>query len=1074
MVNWVGDGMMSGYDPSTNKLSKYLYHFASPGTVDLNGITRFQYAAYGVKESNYPNRLFLKGTLSFVTGDFTAHPDRWLVLGAFLAPASRFSDGQVPTPQQILNVGYDKLGWTYSEEEAGSTGSHDFTIEGWRGENLNWGEKYWVLLVPCFYNADLEVPIRPMKNITVNTMGRAMSFWTNRKPNKPVITSPVSGLTVAAGSTFQFTYDPNDPDAVVGGRFDQDLAGVQVAYAPLPDPGNTDEPIWRTLPYVKGNGARTTTSVHMWSPDVLPGDDRINLLDDLGFPVIFGDEFPTTPGRAGLPAGSWQIKVRTADYGHPYPVLFNSPSSKFPGGWEMNNIPSANRSEWSDPVIVNVFQQVPAPIPLSPINATAVPEVNATRLVWQYRNTADPPFPQNQRTVQIKKARESDDFWRTIRDNQKSNSTHVDLPAGFTTAVAEVPNLTPDELVNNGGFEVSGNTGGWQPVNLALTPTNVSGSPGAGVHTGTRALALTGSSNIVGGFYKEFNIIDDGHNLATLHGWARMNPDLGPISISLGWKDSNGDVIGSADEGTLISGYSMEPPSGIWDGVDWRELDLSIKRPHLAVSLLVSIACTSADVGVLTPAEWIRIDDVSVLTSYAEPEIPDLTIQATTEYVWRVKVSDTDFTPDFTDYNRSAYSQPAHWWSVSGANTGATKEIAGDSIEGATLGCGTHRAFIYRRGGLERVGEITGLMHVDWGRVRDDISTAQIVVQKWDIDCGNLLASLQTWAYELHLYRDNGYSVDRVWEGPISLITYEAESVTIDAKDAMNWMYRRIIRQTMNDSISGGDTVTSRATRILQNAFAIDDPNVLAYLQPIYNPSDAREYRNIPAYSRTAFEEIDDMAANSGLDYTVVGRAILVWGTKNRIGTLPEFRDKDLGASPIVSEYGMSMANVYAISDGNGVWGQASRLTETDPNDADNSGGGSEEDPVYGIIEMLSSTWAADSPEDSGIYTQEGLNTVRRSFEEHAERSIADRYPPPVVVRVPDNTTLNPSTVISIQQLVPGVVVPLRSTGTLRTVVADQKLDSVKVVEENGKEVVTITLSPFSQEDVATEGDTGL
>lgn len=200
------------------------------------------------------------------------------------------------------------------------------------------------------------------------------------------------------------------------------------------------------------------------------------------------------------------------------------------------------------------------------------------------------------------------------------------------------------------------------------------------------------------------------------------------------------------------------------------------------------------------------------------------------------------------------------------------------------------------------------------------------------------------------------------------------------------------------------------------------------------------------------------MAANSGLDYTVVGRAILLWGTKNRIGTLPEFRDKDLGASPIVSEYGMSMANVYAISDGNGIWGQADRLNEDD------------EDPIYGIVEMLSSTWAADSPEDTGTYTQDGINTIRRSFEAHAERSIADRYPPPVVVRVPDNTTLNPGTVISIQQLVPGVVVPLRSTGTLRTVVADQKLDSLRVVEESGSETITITLSPFSQEDTAPDG----
>jgi hypothetical protein len=62
---------------------------------------------------------------------------------------------------------------------------------------------------------------------------------------------------------------------------------------------------------------------------------------------------------------------------------------------------------------------------------------------------------------------------------------------------------------------------------------------------------------------------------------------------------------------------------------------------------------------------------------------------------------------------------------------------------------------------------------------------------------------------------------------------------------------------------------------------------------------------------------------------------------------------------------------------------------------------------------------------------------------------------------------------LSIQHLVPGVVVPLRSSSTLREVVGSQKLDAIKVVEENGKETITITLSPFNHDDAAggDEGD---
>lgn len=452
---------------------------------------------------------------------------------------------------------------------------------------------------------------------------------------------------------------------------------------------------------------------------------------------------------------------------------------------------------------------------------------------------------------------------------------------------------------------------------------------------------------------------------------------------------------------------------------------------------------------------WITLvnEEVSASTSYL---VTGYDLVSGNQYEWRVQVTDASGLT-------SAFSDTARFWVVPIPGSGEVIPSPGENIEGATLGCGTHRIEIFRRGGLNRVGEIRNVSSVEWNRVRDDISTSKIVVSGWDIDCGNLLAQLQPWAYEVVIFRDNGYSVDRVWEGPITLLTYEVDAVTIHAKDVMGYAYRRIIRQAVSDfgtSPTAGASVTDRAARVLMNAFAPDDPNILSYLQVLAQPDDAKQYRSTPAYSRTAFEEVDDMAANAGLDYTAVGRAILLWGTKHRIGTLPEFRDKDLGSPPIVSVYGMSMSNVYVVSDGNGIYGEANRLNEDG------------EDPTYGLVEVLSSTWASDSADDTGTYTQEGLETIRESFAEAAERSISDRYPPPVVVRVPDNTRLNPDTVLSIQHLVPGVVVPLRSTGTLRTVVATQKLDAVKVVEQDGEEAITITLSPFSRDDVeAVEGE---
>lgn len=450
--------------------------------------------------------------------------------------------------------------------------------------------------------------------------------------------------------------------------------------------------------------------------------------------------------------------------------------------------------------------------------------------------------------------------------------------------------------------------------------------------------------------------------------------------------------------------------------------------------------------------EWTTVgsdtSDESVFT-IGEGSWSGYVLVSGNQYVWRVQVTDESGVV-------SEFSDPAFFWVVPRPGSGEVSPIPSETIDGATLGCGTHRVLIFRRGGARYVGEITNLSSVEWNRTRDDISLAKIVVNDWGVDCGKLLSVLEPWAYEVVIIRDNGFSKDRVWEGPITLLTYENDRIVIQAKDVMAYAYRRIVKQAINDSgksTTAGDKVTSRAARVLQAALAPDDPNLLAYMQVITRDDDAKQYRSLPAYSRTAFEEVDDMAANAGLDYVAVGRAILLWGTKHRIGTLPEFTDKDLGASPIVSVYGMSMANVYAISDGNGTWGEATRLDENG------------KDEKYGLVEMLSSTWASEAESETGTYTEEGLNTVRESFAESAERSIADRYPVPVVVRVPDNTRINPDAVLSIQHLVPGVVIPLRSTGTLRTVVANQKLDAVKVIETGGSETITVTMSPFSRDD---------
>lgn len=865
MATWTAgsQGFVYGYDHRVSGATGPQISLASPGSVDAQGILRAQYEI----GSPIDDRLRAEASIYFSPTDISSNPGKRLTLTMFVVSSAYFAAGKIPSPEQITSVmatGYR------ATTTVNTSGTYYFTIYGPRPTSLQPNTKYWVLILPTAVKTSVPSNTsndRVLAPYSPNDLGRAVSMWTNRTPLAPTILSPDSGGFYNPGDTFVLKYLPNDPDSTAAeGMTDTnrlDLAGVQVQYAPRPTKDNPN-PTWSDLPI--GTFDSPSKTGDGWFIDSSqsnePNDGGIDFWTKQQITVRTGGGSPIG-GEARLPSGDWQIRVRVFDYGHPFPdVVYPLDSST--GNLTPASFPASNKSPWSQAVFISVDAQVPAPVPLSPVDSIAISAGSQVTLTWAYRNTHKDNLKQASRTVDIRK--DGQTAWTTL----------------------------------------------------------ASGS-------------------------------------------------------------------GSAASLTVPSSYVLEE---------------------------------------------------------------------STEYEWRVRVSDTSG-------SLSDYSEVARFWIVPAPNSGEQFVLPSDTIDGATLGCGRHRAFIYRRGGKVRVGEITGMTKVEWNRVRDDISDAEVSISDWGPDCGEMLADIRTWAYELVIFRDNGYSVDRVWEGPITRITYKADEVNIHARDVMGYVYRRIIKQAMNDK-GRGDTVTGRATRIIQNAFTLDDPNVLRYLTIIRRADDAKEYRNTPAYSRTAFEEIDDMAANHGLDYTAVGRSIIVWGTKHGIGRLPEFRDENLGESPIVSEYGMSMANLYSVSDGNGVHGEAHRLSNVASAGPSVSGN----DPVYGRVEVLSSTWASDSETDADTFTQEGLEKVRESFEGFAERSISDRYPAPVVVRVPDNTSVHPDTVVSIQQLVPGVVIPLRSTATLRIVAEDQKLDRVTVVEEAGQETVSLMMSPFGRDDAEmTEGE---
>jgi len=282
----------------------------------------------------------------------------------------------------------------------------------------------------------------------------------------------------------------------------------------------------------------------------------------------------------------------------------------------------------------------------------------------------------------------------------------------------------------------------------------------------------------------------------------------------------------------------------------------------------------------------------------------------------------------------------------------------------------------------------------------------------------------------------------------------------------MVYLYRRIMRQGFNDAYrilsrnpdgtvkeSGGIVpVLDRAAAIIANALAPFDPNVLPYLTVIEGPRDANQAQIVPDWAITAWEQVDAFAATAGLDYTVVGRRIVLWDTHTPIGRLPALTDGDFSASPIVSEYGMQLATYMAVTNGSGVVGT---FAVNPPRPT-----GKPAYYPYGPIEMLASSYSESEAAPEDAMTPENLAKLIASLTEQAASNIAGRWPTPLVVRVPDNATLSPECAIGFQQLVPGVWIPLRASGTCRTITQWQKLDSVSVEVDETGENVAVVMSP--------------
>lgn len=360
------------------------------------------------------------------------------------------------------------------------------------------------------------------------------------------------------------------------------------------------------------------------------------------------------------------------------------------------------------------------------------------------------------------------------------------------------------------------------------------------------------------------------------------------------------------------------------------------------------------------------------------------------------------------------------------------------------LGYGNHRVFLMAQGGRSIIGELTPFTEVSYTRVRDGLSACHVTVDiaKASNRACSLLAMARSWIHELVVFRktDDGH-ISRVWEGPVTRIQYPPDKVVIQAHDVAVWLHRRALRQGFDDSYPAVNTSTQRAAELVTDAFARHDPNVLRYLTVFEYDTDPQETIIKADYSATAYDVLDEMAAKHGIDYTVVGRRIIINDTHRPVGRLPVLRGTDFNKAPTITESGLAAATEAIVTNGRGDYGIAR----------------AKDNPYGGPLEMIFTTYSQHRAGPQKQRSAKSQAKFQDSLNDQAQRDLAHRHPTPLRVHLPAGAALRPDAPIPLDYLVPGMWAPLQATHTCREVTQWQKLHDVKVTEAGGVETVAVT-----------------
>lgn len=317
------------------------------------------------------------------------------------------------------------------------------------------------------------------------------------------------------------------------------------------------------------------------------------------------------------------------------------------------------------------------------------------------------------------------------------------------------------------------------------------------------------------------------------------------------------------------------------------------------------------------------------------------------------------------------------------------------------------------------------LSRVEWGRVLDAPSKAEIDLVTAGPDCCGMLGAVDHWNTDLIISATNPDTLadDVVWRGPVRKATFRKGSVSIEGVDNLGWLQ---VRQLENDIDFDDQDVSDIFIGIWEDAVAsVDSP-----IHSIYRlPCGVVESRRIDGDDlRIAWNVVTEML-EAGLDVTTFGSQILVG--------IPTFTAIDLRDTDVIGD-------VEVVKDGeqfaNRVTGNASKdIVGTWPEGPRAGSNG------YPLVEAI----VVDSQlEDEGS----ALAAAKARYD-YSARGVRR-------VQAPGGLELKPTANIDVNTLLAGQLFNFAATETCYAAEETLRLGSFKVTATKGEKKVTIDLQP--------------